>query len=155
MFTDHRVLLFGSLLLFLLFLHRIQRVKQTWQAFSNLPAYTTLVSPVHFVSRTLPRIPLVSGGRNFSWERVYERRSLPISLLSCPAHGPCLGVFAASHSDIVHSRSLFPRDTPQLLLADATAAKVGPFSEWQFLCSICPFRLSFKAIQYFLKLLET
>jgi len=38
-------------------------------------------------------------------------------------HG--LGVFAVSNSDIVHLWSLYPSGTPQLLLADATAAKVG------------------------------
>ena len=42
-------------------------------------------------------------------------------------HG--LGVFAASNSNIVHLWSLYPSGTPQLLLADATAAKVGLVSK--------------------------
>ena len=36
-----------------------------------------------------------------------------------------LGVFAASKSDIVQLRSIFPCRAPELLVADATAAKVG------------------------------
>lgn len=41
-----------------------------------------------------------------------------------------LGVFAASKSDIVQIRSVVPCHTPQLLVADATAAKVGPTLKW-------------------------
>jgi len=44
---------------------------------------------------------------------------------SYPTNGPCLDVFAASKSDIVQLRSVFPDCTPRLLLADATAVKVG------------------------------
>jgi cytochrome P450 len=42
-----------------------------------------------------------------------------------PAHCLCLGVFAASNSDVIHLRSLVPYNIPQLLIADATASKVG------------------------------
>jgi len=41
-----------------------------------------------------------------------------------------LGVFAASKSDIVQLRSVFRFRVPRLLVADATAAKVGPISKW-------------------------
>jgi hypothetical protein len=152
MLVDRSGLLFGSLLLCLFLLHRIRRAKQASQAFGNLPAYFLPVSPVDFLSRVLPRIPWISGGRDYSWEDVYGRQFLPKSLVSCPAHSLCLGVFAASHSDI-YFRSLFPRDTQQLLLADATAAKVGLVSERWPLCSSCPFRLPFRAMRHFLRLL--
>jgi hypothetical protein len=76
MFTDHQVLLFGSLLPCLLLLHRIWRVKQDWKAFGNLPAYSVLVSPVDNLGRLLPRIPQVSAGRDASWKNVYERQSI-------------------------------------------------------------------------------
>jgi hypothetical protein len=155
MLVDRSGLLFGSLLLCLFLLHRIRRAKQASQAFGSLPAYFLLVSPVDYLSRALPRIPWISGGRDHIWEDVYERQFLPKSLVSCPAHSLCLGVFAASHSDIVYFRSLFPRNTQQLLIADATAAKVGLVSEWWPLCSSCPFRLSITAIRYFRRLLET
>lgn len=41
-----------------------------------------------------------------------------------------LGVFAASKSDIVQLRSVVPARNPQLLLADATAIKVGRALKW-------------------------
>ena len=41
-------------------------------------------------------------------------------------HSLSIDVFGASKSDIVQLRSLVPHDVPQLLLADATATKVGP-----------------------------
>jgi len=130
MSTDQKVLLFASLLLGLFLLHRIQRVRQVWKAFGNLPAYSILVSPLDLVSRLIPRTPWISDGNNFSWENVYERQTLPRVPFSYPAHSPCLGVFAASNSDIVHLRSLYPSGTPQLLLADPTAVKVGLVSKW-------------------------
>ena len=77
MLTDHDLLLFGSLLLCLLLLSCIRRVKQDWQAFGNLPAYSVLVSPIDILSRVLPRIPHVSDGRDWSWRNVYERQSIP------------------------------------------------------------------------------
>lgn len=158
MLTDQRVLLFGSLLLilFLFLLYRIQRVKQVWQAYRNLPTYSVFISPLDFLSRLLPRIPWISVGRDFGWENVYQREPLICVPRSHPAHSPFLGVFADSNSDIVHVRSLFQCDTPQLLIADATASRVGQVHKWSFLCSsICPFRLSFKAMWHFPKLLKT
>ena len=47
---------------------------------------------------------------------------------SYTAHHPFLDIFATSKSDIVLLRSLYPSSNPQLLLADATAAKVGRMS---------------------------
>ena len=44
------------------------------------------------------------------------------------AHGPYIGIFAASNSDIIQLQSVLPFGVPQLLLADATATKVGPAS---------------------------
>jgi len=129
MVTDHQVLLFGPLLLCLFLLHRIRRVKQDWQTLGNLPVYSILVSPIDVLGRILPRIPWISDGSDFSWKNVYESRSLPRGRFSYLAHRPPLGVFAASKSDIVQFRSLFPYSTPQLLLADATAAKVGLVSQ--------------------------
>ncbi len=124
MLTDQKSFLLGPLLLCLFLLHRIQRIKQVWRAFGNLPAHFVLVSPLNILSRLLPRIPWISAGLDFSWENVYEGQLLPRVSLSYTAHSPCLGFFAASKSDIVHLRSLFPGIIPQLLLADATAAKV-------------------------------
>lgn len=154
MLTDQKVLLFGSLLL-CLFLYRIRRIKQVWQAFGNLPAHCVLVSPLNILSRLLPRIPWISDGLNFSWENVHERQLLPKPLLSYIAHGPCLGFFATSKSDIVQVWSLFPGNTPQLLVADAAAAKVGLVCKWSPFCSIYPFRLSFKVVWHSLRLRET
>jgi len=125
MVTDHQVLLFGSLLL-CLFLHRIRRVKQDWKAVGNLPARSILVSPLDTLSRIIPRIPRISYGADFSWGNVYERQPLPRVRLFYPAHSTCLGVFAASKSDIIQLRSLFPSCMPQLLLADATATRYPP-----------------------------
>ena len=124
MFTDHGVLLLGSLLLCLFLLPRIQRIKQVWQGFGNLPAYSFLVSPFYPLSRILPRIPWISDRADFSWKNPYEREALPGARLSYQAHGLYIGIFAASKADIVQLRTLFPRCVPQLLLADATAAKV-------------------------------
>ena len=155
MLTDQKVLLFAPLLFCLFLLHRAQRVKQVWQAFGDLPAYSIVVSPLDIVSRLLPRIPWISAGSNSSWENVYERQLLPRLSVSYTAHSPCLGVFAASNSDIVHVRSLLPSRAPQLLIADATASKVGMVSNWSPLCSICPFRVSFRAVWNSQRLLET
>jgi hypothetical protein len=155
MLTDQKVLLFGLLLFFLFLLHRIQRVKQVWQAFGDLPTYSIVVSPLNYFSRLLPRIPWISGGINFSWENVYERQPLPRLSFSYTAHSPCLGVFAASNSDIVHLRSLFLSETPQLLVADATAAKVGLVTKWSPLCLIYPTRPYFRTVRHFPRLLKT
>lgn len=125
MLTDHEVLLFGSLLLCLLLLHRIRRVRLDWQAFGNLPAYSVLVSPIDSLSHLLPRIPRVSAGQDWGWKNNYERLSILRVRSSVPAQSLCLGVFATSKSDIVQVRSIIPYNTPHLLLADATAAKVG------------------------------
>jgi len=88
MVADHPVLLFGSLLLCVFLLHRILRVKQVWQAFGDLPAYSRVVSPLEVISRVIPRIPPISDGTDFSWENVYERQTLPRVRPSYPAHGP-------------------------------------------------------------------
>jgi cytochrome P450 len=53
-----------------------------------------------------------------------------------------VGTFAASKSDIVVLRSLFPAYRPQLLLADATATKVGRVLE----VMVFMFKLSVQAI---------
>ena len=50
MLTDPKVQLFGSLLLCSFILYRIQRVKQVWQAFENLPARPTPYSYLHSTS---------------------------------------------------------------------------------------------------------
>jgi hypothetical protein len=146
MLTDQKVLLFGPLLFSLFLFHHIQRVKQVWQAFGDLPTYSIVVSPLNLLSRLLPRIPWVSDGINFSWENVYERQPLPRLSFSYTAHSPCPGVFAASNSDIVHLRSLFPSKTPHLLVADATTAKVGLVSKLLSLCSIYPSSASFRTV---------
>ena len=78
MLTDQKVPLVGSLLLCLFILYRIQRVKQVWRAFENLPAHSILISPLNILSRILPRIPWISDGRDFSWENVYERQPVPM-----------------------------------------------------------------------------
>jgi hypothetical protein len=124
MLTDQKVLLLGPLLFSLFLLHHIQRVKQVWQTFGTLPAYSIVVSPLNLLSRLLPRIPWIVDGNNWSWENVYERQPLSRLSFSYTAHSPCLGLFAASNSDIIHLRSLFPSKAPQLLVADATAVKV-------------------------------
>ena len=73
MLTDHGVLLLGSLLLCLFLLPRIQRIKQVWQGFGNIPTYSFLVSPISPLSRYLPRIPWISNGADFGWKNPYER----------------------------------------------------------------------------------
>ena len=125
MLTDHKFLLSGSLLLCLFLLNHIRRVKRARKTFGNLPSYTILVSPVDVLGRVLPRIPCISDGIDFGWKGVYERQLLPSVRVSSSHHASCLGVFAASEPDIVQLRSLFPDATPRLLLADATAIKVG------------------------------
>jgi hypothetical protein len=128
MLVDHGILLFASLLLVLFFLHCLQQIKQVWQAFGNLPAYFLPISPATSLSRVAARISWISGGEGFAWRNGYERR-VPCEVYpSYPAHGLHIGIFAASNSDIVQLRSLLPFGVPQLLLADATATKVGPVS---------------------------
>ena len=122
--TDHKVLLLVFTLLCLVVLRRIQRVSQVWKAPGNLPAYFIFVSPTSIFGRRLPRIPWISPGVSFNWRNAYERQ--PFLRVVCLASSdPLLGIFAASKSDIVQIRSLFPFCTQQLLLADATAVKVG------------------------------
>ena len=125
MLTNHGVLLFGSLSLFLFFLHRTLRVKKDSQALGRLPAYSVLVSPLHPLTGIFPRIPGISFGVEWSWRNVYESQPLPKGQFFCLAYIPsCLDIFAASKSDIIQIRSLFPYSTP-LIIADATAVKVG------------------------------
>ena len=152
MLTDQKVILVGPLLFSLFLLYRFQQVKQVWQAFGNLPTHSVLVSPISTLGRILPHIPWISSGIDFSWENVYERQPLPRLSFSYTAHSPLLGVFAASHSDLVHLRSLHPSRVPQLLVADATASKVGLVSKWSPLCSTYLFRLSFRAVWHFLNM---
>ena len=149
MLTDHKFLLSGSLLLFLFLLNHIRRVKRAWKAFGNLPSYTVFISPVDALGRILPRIPWISDGIEYSWTGVYERQLLPSVRFSSSPHASCLGVFAASESDIVQLRSLLPDATPRLLLADATAIKVESAARRCALCSICHFRQSFRAKWHF------
>ena len=128
MLTDYKFLFLVSILPFLVVFRRIRQVKQAWQVFGDLPAYFIFVSPVSIFSRLLPRIPRISPGADFNWENAYERQPLLTVQSPYPAQGPCLDIFAASKSDIVQLRSLFPNYVPQLLLADATAAKVDLIS---------------------------
>ena len=155
MLTDHKVLLLGPLLLCLFLLHRVRRIKEVWRAFGTIPAHSVLVSPLNVLSRLLPRIPWISDGLGFTWDNVYERQLLPRLSLSYTAHRPCLGLFAASTSDIVHLRSLYPGSTPQLLLADATATKVGlAYQVFAFVLNLSV-RMSFKAVWHSLRSLGT
>jgi len=124
MLTDQKFILIGPLLFSLFLLYRFQQVKQVWQAFGNLPTYSRVIASTSPLTILLPRIPWISDGISFSWENVYERQPLSGLSFSDTAHSPCLGVFAASKSDIVHLRSFFPSRSPQLLVADATASKV-------------------------------
>jgi len=128
MLTDHGILLFASLLLGLLFLHRLQQIKQVWQAFGNIPSYFLPISPASPFSLVAARISWISGGEDFVWRNGYERQDPHEVYCSYSAHGLYIGIFAASNSDIVHMRSLSPFGVPLLLLADATATKVGPVS---------------------------
>ena len=128
MLTDHKFLLLVSILLCFVVLCRIRQLKQVWQVFGNLPASFIVVSPVSVFGQHLPRIPWISPGVDFGFRNAYERRSLLTVQLFYPAHRQCLDIFAASKSDIVQLRSLFPNHVPELLLADATAAKVGLIS---------------------------
>lgn len=128
MLTDNGVLLFGSLLLCLLFLHRALQVKRDWQALGSLPIHSVLISPLFILNRALPRIPVITYGSEWTWRDAYKSQPPPKARFPYPAHIPyisCLDIFAASKSDIIQIRSLFPYSTPQLIIADATAAKVG------------------------------
>ena len=127
MLTSFKRLLLGSLILCLLCLRRLQRAKRAWQPFRNLPAYSIFVSPIGIFGRFFPRIPCISAGADFNWRNVYQRQLLP-RFGFYTAHHPFLDVFVTSKSDIVLLRSLYPSSSPQLLLADATAAKVGRMS---------------------------
>ena len=129
MLAAHEVLLLGSLLLCLLLLHRIRRAKRAWEAFGNLPAYTSLISPITALGRIVPRIPWISDGADFGWSNAHKRQVLLGVQYSYLAHDPCLGIFMALKSDIVQVRSLLPYVAPQLLLADAAATKVGKVSK--------------------------
>ena len=126
MLTAHRVLFLGSLLLCLFLLRRIQQAKRASQAFGSLPAYTSLIAPLTTFSRILPRIPWISDGAGFGWKNAYNRQVFLGVQSSYPTYDPCLGIFVTLKSDIVQTRSLLPYGTPQLLLADAAAIKVGP-----------------------------
>lgn len=79
MLTDHGILVFVSLLLSLFLLHRFLQIKQVWQAFGNLPAYTILISPTTALAtaldRAATRIPKISGGDGFGWRIAYERQA--------------------------------------------------------------------------------
>jgi len=89
MLTDHGVLLLASLLLFLFFLHRIQQIKQAWQAFGNIPAVTLLVSPTASLGRILPHIPWITGGGVFGWRNSYESQGpLGVYFLTQLIYGP-------------------------------------------------------------------
>ena len=77
MLTDHGALLFAAIPLCLLFLHRIQQIKNAWQAFENIPSYSLLVSPATAIYDIVARIPWISGGDGFVWRNSYERLVLP------------------------------------------------------------------------------
>ena len=128
MLTDHKFLLLASILPCLVILRRIWQLKQVWHVLGNLPAYFVFVSPLSIFGRLLPRIPWISPGADFNSKNAYERQPLLTIQFSYPAQGPCLDIFAASKSDIVQLRSLFPGYVPHLLLADATATKVDSIS---------------------------
>ena len=125
-FTDPKVLLLVSTVLGLVVIRRIQRVRHIWQApGDSQPAYFIFVSPTSIFGRLLPRIPWFSPGVSFIWKDAYRRQPLlRIMVFSTLLTVQCLGIFTASKSDVVQIRSLFPDSTPQLLLADAAAAKV-------------------------------
>ena len=128
MLTDHKVLLLASVVLGLLCLRRIQRVRQAWQPFGNLPAHFIIVSPIGIIGRFFPRIPWVSAGADFNWRNAYERQPFPSMFDFQLVSRSILDIFAKSNSDVVLLRSLYPTSTPQLLLADATTSKVGQTS---------------------------
>lgn len=124
MTTGARLLVLGPLVLCLFCLRRFHRAKQAWKPFGNLPAYSIFVSPIGIFGRFFPRIPWISAGADFSWRNVYKRQHFPrFSFLVVSR--PIIDAFATSKSDIVLLRSLYPSGNPQLLLADATATKVG------------------------------
>jgi hypothetical protein len=137
-------------------LHHSQRVKQVWQAFGIRPAYSIAASPLDLLSRLLPHIPWILDEINFSWKSQYERQPLPGLSFSYIAHSPCPGAFAASNSDIVHLAPVpVPVKTTQGPFADATAVKVVLVSKWLLLCSVFPFRVSFRAVRHFPRLCKT
>ena len=126
MLTDHGALLFAAIPLCIFFLRRIHQIKSVWQAFGNLPSYSLLISPATTIYNIVPRIPWIPGGDGFVWRNSYERQVPPGVYITYPAHDPHIDIFASSKSDVVQLRSLFPFGIPQLVLADATAIKVGP-----------------------------
>jgi hypothetical protein len=150
MLTEHGVLLFGSLLLSLLLLHHIQRLRQVWRALGNLPAHYLLVSPSTPLGFVLPRIPQVSGGADFGWRNVYERKALPGVWFSYPAHGPWKG-FSRHSSPILFKSGHCTRTVPhncyllmlQLLRSDHS------LSDGLVLNHL--FRLSFRTAQHLLR----
>ncbi len=72
MLTSTGTLILGVSLLSLAALWRLDQIRRAFDHFSHFPTYSTLVSPVYPLGRTLPRIPWVAPGSNFGWRDVYE-----------------------------------------------------------------------------------
>ena len=159
MVTDHQVLLFGSLVLSLFLLHRIWRVKQVWQAFGNLPAYSILVSPIDVISRLVPPIPRISDGKDFSWKNVYERQPLPRVWFSCSAHSTpsasrCLRSIQVRYCSTPVN---FPMPCPTTTTRRYYSCQGGTGVKLVVFCAqfACLFRLSSTVVRDFLRSLET
>ena len=75
MLTSSGTLIFGITLLSLVLLWHLDQIRRAFGHFSRSPTYSTLVSPVYPLGRTLPRIPWVASGSNFGWKDVYECKS--------------------------------------------------------------------------------
>ena len=80
MLTSSGTLIFGIPLLSLVVIWRLYQIRRAFGHFSHFPTYSTLVSPVYPLGRTLPRIPWVALGSNFGWRDVYECK-LPTSMI--------------------------------------------------------------------------
>lgn len=76
MLTSSGTLILGIALFLLVALWRLNQIRRAFGHFSHLPTFSTLLSPVYPLGRTLLRIPWVAPGPTFGWRDVYESRLL-------------------------------------------------------------------------------
>ena len=76
MLTSSGTFILGIALFLLVALWRLDQIRRAFGNFSHLPTFSTLLSPVYPLGRTIPRIPWVAPGPTFGWRDVYECKPL-------------------------------------------------------------------------------
>ena len=84
MFISSVTLPLGISLPLLVTLWWLDQIRRGFGHFSHFPTYSTLLSPVYPLGRTLPRIPWVAPGSTFGWKDVYDCK-LPTSMIVEPS----------------------------------------------------------------------